>query len=95
ILNSLTTFAVGHDIGISAEKIKSALAQFSGVKRRFTTTGIVDDITVIDDYAHHPVEIAAVLKAGKEAISGQKGRVVAIVQPHRYTRLQNLFDDFA
>lgn len=103
VLNALTTFAVGHDIGIPIDKIAAALGQFAGVKRRFTTTGIVNGVRVIDDYGHHPVEIAAVLKAGREALEGEakikklvrKGRLIAVIQPHRYTRLQNLFDDFA
>ncbi len=96
VLNSLTTFAVGHDIGIRHERIVEALAKFSGVKRRFSTTGIVNNITVIDDYGHHPVEIAAVLKAGRDAVQSAKGngRIIAIVQPHRYTRLSSLFDQF-
>jgi UDP-N-acetylmuramate--alanine ligase len=96
VLNALTTFAVGHDIGIPYEKIVEAMSKFQGVKRRFTTTGIVNGITIIDDYGHHPVEIAAVLKAGRDAIQGhdKNGRVIAIVQPHRYTRLSSLFDQF-
>lgn len=95
MLNSLAAFAVAHDIGIPAEKVAAALATFAGVARRFTTTGIVNDITIIDDYAHHPVEIAAVLKAARDAVSGRgAGRVIALVQPHRYTRLRNLFDEF-
>ncbi len=78
----------------------SALAKFSGVKRRFTTTGIVNGVTVIDDYGHHPVEINAVLKAGRDAVSGNKnkdggvGRIIAVMQPHRYSRLSSLFDEF-
>jgi UDP-N-acetylmuramate--alanine ligase len=95
ILNSLSTFAIGHELGIPAEKIAEALTKFSGVKRRFTTTGIVNNITVIDDYGHHPTEIAAVLKAGRDAISGRgRGKIIAVVQPHRYTRLSNLFEEF-
>ena len=95
VLNSLTGFAVGHDIGLDAEKIAKAIAQFSGVKRRFTTTGIANNITVIDDYAHHPVEIASVLKAGRDAVEGKGGgRIIAVMQPHRYTRLKNLFEPF-
>ncbi len=96
VLNSLTTFAVGHDIGIAADKIAASLAKFSGVKRRFTTTGIVNDITIIDDYGHHPVEIAAVLKAARDAVTGKgSGRIIAVMQPHRYTRLSSLFGQFA
>ena len=95
VLNSLTAFAVGHDIGLKPEKIAEALGRFSGVKRRFTTTGIVNGITVIDDYGHHPVEIAAVLKAGRDAAKGKGGgRVIAVIQPHRYTRLSSLFQEF-
>jgi len=101
VLNSLTAFAVGHELGIPARKIAEALEKFSGVKRRFTTTGIVNGITVIDDYGHHPVEIAAVLKAGRDALDGRekgqgkgKGRIIAVVQPHRYTRLAALFGEF-
>lgn len=94
--NALAAFAVGHDIGITAAKIAEGLSKFSGVKRRFTTTGIVDGVTIIDDYGHHPVEIAAVLKAARAAaeVRGQ-GRVIAVMQPHRYSRLSSLFAEFA
>ncbi len=96
VVNSLTTFAVGHEIGIPAEQIATSLVKFAGVKRRFTTTGIVNDITVIDDYAHHPVEISAVLKAGRDAVTGRGGgKIIAVMQPHRFTRLKNLFEDFS
>jgi UDP-N-acetylmuramate--alanine ligase len=104
-LNALSTFALGHEISLKPEKIIEALAKFTGVKRRFTTTGISGGITVIDDYGHHPVEIAAVLKSGRDAIAGKagkqaagespSGRVIAVMQPHRFTRLANLFDQFA
>jgi UDP-N-acetylmuramate--alanine ligase len=95
VLNSLTSFAIGSILKVAPEKVVDALAHFSGVKRRFTTTGIVDNITIIDDYGHHPVEIAAVLKAGREAVTGRgKGRVIAVVQPHRYSRLSSLFEEF-
>ena len=102
VLNALSAFGVGHDAGIPADKIVAAMGQFAGVKRRFTITGTVNGVTVIDDYGHHPVEIAAVLRAGRDALDGatpradgSKGKIVAVIQPHRYTRLQNLFDDFA
>ena len=100
VLNSLAAFAAGLEISIATDKITAALSQFSGVKRRFTTTGIVNGITVIDDYGHHPVEIAAVLKAGRDAIQGKNGkggggRIIAVVQPHRYTRLSGLFSEFS
>jgi UDP-N-acetylmuramate--alanine ligase len=71
--------------------IRKSLAGFGGVKRRFTRTGEVDGITIIDDYGHHPVEIAAVLRAARAAT---KSKVIAVVQPHRYTRLANLFEEF-
>ena len=73
------------------ETLKAAFAGFSGVKRRFTKTGVSHGVTVIDDYGHHPVEIAAVLSAARQAA---EGNVFAVVQPHRYTRLASLFDDF-
>lgn len=96
VQNSLSGFALAAALSIPAEKTIKAFGSFAGVKRRFTTTGIVNDITVIDDYAHHPVEIAAVLKAGHDAVSGRgKGKIIAVMQPHRFTRLQNLFGDFA
>ena len=71
--------------------IKEGLANFGGVRRRFTRTGMWNGVTIIDDYGHHPVEIAAVLKAAREST---KGQVIAVVQPHRYTRLAALFEQF-
>ena len=76
---------------LSEAIIRKSLSNFEGVKRRFTKTGVVDGITVIDDYGHHPVEISAVLKSARDAYDGQ---IVAVVQPHRYTRLRDLFEDF-
>ncbi len=90
-LNATAAIAVAHEIGIPDDVIRSALAGFGGVKRRFTKTGEWNGVTIIDDYGHHPVEIAAVLKAARDST---KGRVVAVVQPHRYTRLQSLFEEF-
>jgi UDP-N-acetylmuramate--alanine ligase len=89
--NATAAIAVAHELGISDEAIRKAIAGFGGVKRRFTRTGEWNGITVIDDYGHHPVEIAAVLRAAREST---KGRVIAVVQPHRYTRLQSLFEEF-
>ncbi len=83
--------AVAYELGVTPEKIREALAGFGGVKRRFTRTGEWNGATVFDDYGHHPVEIAAVLKAARGATEGQ---VIAVMQPHRYTRLQSLFGDF-
>jgi UDP-N-acetylmuramate--alanine ligase len=90
-LNATAAIAVAHELGIPDATIRSAIAGFGGVKRRFTKTGEWNGVTVIDDYGHHPVEIAAVLKAARESTAG---RVIAVVQPHRYTRLQSLFEEF-
>jgi len=91
IQNALAALAVGRELGLDDATLHRGLAGFAGVKRRFTKTGEVSGITVIDDYGHHPVEIAAVLHAARSAT---KGRVIAVVQPHRYTRLRDLFDEF-
>ncbi len=91
VSNALAALVVGREIGISDELCRAALAGFGGVKRRFTKTGEVNGVTVIDDYGHHPVEITAVLTAARQAT---QGRVIAVVQPHRYTRLRDLFEDF-
>ena len=91
VQNALAAVAVGVEMMIDADTLRSAFAGFAGVKRRFTRTGEAGGITVIDDYGHHPVEIAAVLKAARQA--GAKN-VVAVVQPHRFSRLQSLFPEF-
>jgi UDP-N-acetylmuramate--alanine ligase len=90
-LNATAAIAVAHELGVSAEAIRRALGGFGGVKRRFTRTGSWNDVTIFDDYGHHPVEIAAVLRAARASTDGQ---VIAVVQPHRYTRLSSLFDQF-
>jgi len=90
-LNATAAIAVAHELGIADDVIRSALAKFDGVRRRFTRTGMWNGVTVIDDYGHHPVEIAAVLKAAREST---KGQVIAVVQPHRFTRLAALFEQF-
>jgi UDP-N-acetylmuramate--alanine ligase len=90
-LNAVAAIAVAYELGVTPERIREALAGFSGVKRRFTKTGEWNGALVFDDYAHHPVEIAAVLKAARASTTGQ---VIGIVQPHRYTRLHSLFNDF-
>ncbi|NDV85546.1 UDP-N-acetylmuramate--L-alanine ligase [Aurantimonas aggregata] len=92
VSNATAAIAVAHWLKIPADSIRTGLAAFGGVKRRFTLTGTVGDVMIYDDYGHHPVEIRAVLAAAR---SSTKGRVVAVVQPHRYTRLQSLFADFA
>ncbi|HZT49055.1 MAG TPA: UDP-N-acetylmuramate--L-alanine ligase [Hyphomicrobiaceae bacterium] len=91
-LNALAAIAVASEAGIRDEVIREALASFSGVKRRFQLTGTWNGIAVYDDYGHHPVEIAAVLKAAR---AGARGRVIAVVEPHRYTRVRDLFQEFA
>ena len=91
VSNALAAVAVARHLGMKAAEIRDALAAFGGVNRRFTKVAEVDGVTIIDDYGHHPVEIAAVLKAARQA---SDGRVIAVHQPHRYTRLSNLFGDF-
>ena len=92
VSNATAAIAVAHELGISGDAIRKGLAAFGGVKRRFTHTGSWNGVEVFDDYGHHPVEIKAVLKAARDST---KGRVIAIAQPHRYTRLHDLFGDFA
>ena len=91
VSNALSAVAVARHLGMKLGEIREALASFGGVNRRFTKVGEVNGVTIIDDYGHHPVEIAAVLKAARQA---SEGRVIAVHQPHRYSRLHTLFDDF-
>ena len=91
VQNALAAVAIAWEMKIPDDKMRDAFAGFEGVKRRFTRTGEVDGITVIDDYGHHPVEITAVLKAARATA---RNRVIAVVQPHRYTRLRDLFEEF-
>ena len=91
VLNALAAIAVARELGVSDEAIRTGLNAFGGVRRRFTTTGTARGVRVIDDYGHHPVEISSVLKAAR-AVSA--GRVIAVVQPHRYSRLHDLFEEF-
>jgi UDP-N-acetylmuramate--alanine ligase len=91
VSNALSAIAVARHLGMKNAEIRTALANFKGVNRRFTKVGEVNGVTIIDDYGHHPVEIAAVLKAARQAT---EGRVIAVHQPHRYTRLHSLFEDF-
>lgn len=91
VSNSLAAITVALELGIPDDKIVSAFDGFTGVKRRFTKTGEVDGVTIIDDYGHHPVEIKAVLKAARKATGNN---VIAVVQPHRYSRLHDLFEEF-
>ncbi|SHG61666.1 UDP-N-acetylmuramate--L-alanine ligase [Cognatiyoonia sediminum] len=91
VSNALSAVAVARHLGMKVNEIKAALKNFGGVNRRFTKVGEVDGVTIIDDYGHHPVEIAAVLKAARQAT---EGRVIAVHQPHRYSRLSHHFDEF-
>lgn len=91
-LNALAAFAVASEAGIADDAIKTAMEGFSGVKRRFQPTGTWNGVTIYDDYGHHPIEIAAVLKAARQ---GAPAKVVAVVEPHRYSRVQQLFGEFA
>ncbi|MEP0504021.1 MAG: UDP-N-acetylmuramate--L-alanine ligase [Paracoccaceae bacterium] len=91
VSNALSAVAVARHLGMKTEEIRSALAGFGGVNRRFTRVGEINGVTIIDDYGHHPTEIAAVLKAARQAT---EGRVIAVHQPHRYSRLSHHFEDF-
>ena len=91
VQNALAAIAVALELGISDEAIASGFERFEGVKRRFTKVGEAGGAIIIDDYAHHPTEIRAVLAAARE---GAQGRVIAVMQPHRYTRLHSLMDEF-
>ncbi|HHL42201.1 MAG TPA: UDP-N-acetylmuramate--L-alanine ligase, partial [Hellea balneolensis] len=91
VQNATAAIVVAYELGIPEDKVRSALAGFGGVKRRFTKVGEWEGVTIIDDYGHHPVEIKAVLKAARQVCDG---RIHAVVQPHRFTRVQDLFEDF-
>ncbi len=95
VSNALAAVAVARHLGMKREEIREALAGFAGVNRRFTKVGEVNGVTIIDDYGHHPVEIAAVLKAARQAVADtDDARVIAVHQPHRYSRLSHHFDEF-
>ncbi|MBI1405969.1 MAG: UDP-N-acetylmuramate--L-alanine ligase [Caulobacter sp.] len=93
VANALAAIAVAHELGVEDAAIRKGLAGFGGVKRRFTTTGVVGGVRIVDDYGHHPVEISSVLKAARAVT--QDGRVIAVVQPHRYSRLRDLMAEFS
>lgn len=95
VRNALAAITVAREVGIADAVILRGLREFRGVKRRFTKTGEVHGVTVIDDYGHHPVEIAATLTSARQAVEATGGRVIAVVQPHRYSRLSHLFTEFA
>jgi UDP-N-acetylmuramate--alanine ligase len=92
VQNALAAIAVARALGIDATTIREALARFGGVRRRFTRVGAWNGADIIDDYAHNPFKIAAALKAARQAYSGP---LIAIVQPHRYTRLRDTFEQFS
>ena len=91
-LNALAAIAAASEAGIDDDTIRAAIADFSGVKRRFQRVGVWNGVAIYDDYGHHPVEIAAVLKAAR---AGARGRLIAVVEPHRFSRVRDLFDEFA
>ncbi len=92
VMNATAAIAVADQLGVSEEAIRDGLKNFAGVNRRFTKVGEVNGIVIIDDYGHHPVEISSVLKAARQST---KNNVIAIMQPHRYSRLNDLFDEFS
>ena len=91
VSNATAAIAIALELGVSHEDIRKGISSFGGVRRRFTHTGSWNGVEIFDDYAHHPVEISSVLSAARQASSG---KVIAVKQPHRYTRLENLFGDF-
>jgi UDP-N-acetylmuramate--alanine ligase len=95
--NMLSAIAVSKELGITEEQVRAGLESFGGVKRRFTHVGDWNGVTIIDDYGHHPVEISAVLQAARQVVSSGEtgGKVHAVMQPHRYSRLRDLFEDFS
>lgn len=95
ILNATAAIIVGHEMGMSDDLLRKGLSDFQGVKRRFTKTGEFNGVTIIDDYAHHPVEIEAVLSAARMGVKQTGGKIHAIMQPHRYSRLESLFEEFS
>jgi len=92
VLNAMAAVAVGLELNVALETIRRGLGEFGGVERRFQVRGVVNDITVVDDYGHHPTEIRATLAAAKQC---NYARVLAVFQPHRYTRSAALMDEFA
>ncbi len=95
VQNTLAAITIAHELGISETTVKKALRGFQGVNRRFTLIGEVEGITIVDDYGHHPVEISAVLKAARQMLKNEEGRVFAVMQPHRFSRLHELMDEFS
>lgn len=94
VQNSLVALAIAHEMDVAPPLMKKGMESFTGVKRRFTKTGEVNGVTIIDDYAHHPIEIETILKTARTAVAETGGRIFAVMQPHRYSRLQDLFEEF-
>ncbi len=94
LFNGLAAVAVGDQLGLDFDDMAAALRDFSGMRRRFEKVGEYHNALLIDDYAHHPTEVAATLKAARESMHSASGRLIAIFQPHRYTRLQALWEEF-
>jgi UDP-N-acetylmuramate--alanine ligase len=92
VQNALAAIAVARELGVTDDGVRKGLKNFTGVKRRFSNVGEWNGVRIIDDYAHHPVEIQAVLRAAREVCDG---RIIAVMQPHRFTRLRDLFQDFS
>ena len=95
VQNSLAAIAVAWEVGAGVEAIRKGLKKFGGVRRRFSAAGEWNGVRIIDDYGHHPVEIAAVLSAARDSAAESGGKIIAVVQPHRYTRLRDLFQEFS
>lgn len=94
VQNCLVALAIAHEMGVEAPILKKGIGSFTGVKRRFTKTGESHGVTIIDDYAHHPIEIETMLKTARTAVAESGAKVICVMQPHRYSRLDDLFDDF-
>ena len=96
VLNSLAAIAIAVKLGFSEEQIKNGFANFKGVKRRFTKVGLWNNVTIVDDYAHHPVEIKATINTARSIIPKNSGnKIIVIMQPHRYSRVHDLLSDFS
>lgn len=94
VQNALVALAIAHEMDVAPPTLKKGLSNFTGVKRRFTKTGESHGVTIIDDYAHHPIEIETILSTARTAVKETGNKVIAVMQPHRYSRLDDLFEDF-
>jgi len=95
VQNSLAAIAIAIQLNFPKEVICNGFSEFNGVKRRFTKVGVVKGVTIVDDYAHHPAEVKATLETARQATNVKKGKIIAVFQPHRYTRLRDLFKEFS